>query len=205
MALIARLRDFGCRPRGQGADWLAHIPREENARADQLAGDPHDECRILTPWPWPRHMRVKTDGASSNRRSGCGWELWGCRDASGVHDDDAWICLAEASWALPSHTLPIEAEFCGLLSSLSFICRLVQEGAMGDGGPGDAPVRPDWIAAAARPRLWAQVAWNFDNSTRTRTMREMGAGKRQPPRTQGDCEGGEDDGGRGDARRRRNS
>lgn len=43
MDKVARLRDFGCRPRGVGSDWLAHIPRSENRRADHLAAHPSDD------------------------------------------------------------------------------------------------------------------------------------------------------------------
>lgn len=158
MAKIAALRDFGCRPMGLGTDWLAHIPRDENRRADQLATSPTDECCLLHPLPWPQHLRVKTDGGSSRIHAGCGWELWGCHDASGAHDDRGWIRLAESSWLLPTYTLPIEAEFCGLLSFLCFMCRLVQEGAMGDGSGRHAPVREEWLVAGARPRLWERLA-----------------------------------------------
>lgn len=172
MDKIALLRDFGCRPRGLGADWLTHIPRDENRRADQLAADPTDECRILHPLPWPSHLRVKTDGGSSRAQAGCGWELWGCHDASIDHGDQDWLCLAEASWLLPTYVLPIEAEFCGLLSFLCFWCRVVQEGVMGDGSGRCAPVREEWLTSGARPRLWERLAW------RDRREDVVGAGVR---------------------------
>lgn len=60
LAKISILRDFGCRPMATGRDWVAHIYREENSRADQLARERRDECRLLHAFPWPQHIRVKS-------------------------------------------------------------------------------------------------------------------------------------------------
>lgn len=185
MDKVARLRDFGCRPRGVGSDWLAHIPRGENRRADHLAAHPSDDCRLLHPLPWPRHVRARTDGGSSRVHAGCGWELWGCCDASEEHDGQGWVRLAESSWLLPIYVLPIEAEFCGLLSFLSFLCRLVQEGAMGDGSGRCEAVREEWIASGARPRLW-ELAWVDEKGTAIR----VGSTKRAASTRQGDYQEG---------------
>lgn len=47
--------------------------------------------------------------------------LWGCDDTSDPEQETAWTPLASDSWALPAHTLPLEAEFAGVLSALRFV------------------------------------------------------------------------------------
>lgn len=70
-----------------------------------------------------------------------------------------WTCLASASWELPSYTLPLEAEFAGILTCMVYVTKTVQEGAMGDGGAINKDMDVGVPLSAARPRLWDRLAW----------------------------------------------
>lgn len=77
---------------------------------------------------------LKADDGAAHGRAGCGWEIWGCRGAAVAHTDADWMRLAKASWQLPARTQPLEAEFSGLLSSVSFLAKGSSRGRSGRGG-----------------------------------------------------------------------
>lgn len=151
----------GCRPRSLAADWLQHVARESNTLADCLARRATDTCVLHRPFPWPTRLLARCDGGTAARAgAGCGWVLWGCPGADDTNAASSWVQLASASWLLPSHSLPLEAEFSGLLSLLRFVIQLIVEGCL-DGGllgePGES--REDRVRASARPQLWPRLAW----------------------------------------------
>lgn len=75
-----------------------------------------------------------------------------------------------------------------VLCCLHFVCRLVQEGALGDGGSACCQVREDWVAAAAQHGPWERLAWRTMGSPQVDASQE-GSTKREAPVPQGGCAG----------------
>lgn len=149
---IEQLYDSACRPMTQAADWFQHISRTENSSADHLARQAEDLCTLHKPFPWPPMLHARCDGGASRRAgAGCGWSLWGCATAEGSTCESSWVHLASSSWILPPYSLPLEAEFAGLLSLLRFVRQVILEGGLRGEKSGDA----------SRDQLWQRLAWRI--------------------------------------------
>lgn len=138
----------------------------QNTTADHLARQADDTCVLRQVFPWPRLLQIRCDGGVDNHTgAGCGWTVWGRYNEKAATTESAWVHLASASWALPRHTLPLEAEFAGVLSALRFLRAVVSEGGLrsreGLSSQAARPVSTVLVRASARPQLWPGPMWRL--------------------------------------------
>lgn len=184
MHLVSNLRSLGCRPRSRAHDWFAHYPRKQNQEADALARVAGEFCEVRQEFPWPRKLQVRSDGGCSEREgASCGWALWGCGADLSDESEASWVCLAVASWRLPPHFLPIEAEFAGMICAMNFVYTAVREDAFarpsqasGASHCRDIGASTERICAAGRPQVWPRSAWRWPSQTQGSTEQEKRRG-----------------------------
>lgn len=153
--VIADSRLGGIRPATETSEFVRHVPRETNTRADAMSRGESDRLEIQgPPESAPVDLRLTVDGSHSSRGVGCGRVLWSAT-APTDSGPSGFREMAKAHWQLPHWLRPIDTELCALQSGLSFVRELAPQNHVGiQARPTPGSLEPSLLRIASRPRLW---------------------------------------------------